>query len=69
MADRIRSNIAESSLPHVASEISNRVTVSMGIAQNPGRRQPAEVIARADEALYQAKEQGRNRWVIDNRLN
>lgn len=69
VAARIRSNIAESSLPHVASEISNRVTVSMGIAQNPGRRQPAEVIARADEALYQAKEQGRNRWVIDNRLN
>ncbi|MDE1187829.1 MAG: membrane-associated sensor domain-containing protein [Pantoea sp.] len=69
VADRIRSNIAESSLPHVASEISNRITVSMGIAQNSGSRQPAEIIARADEALYQAKQQGRNRWVIVNRLN
>lgn len=64
VADRIRSNIAKSSLPHVASEVSQRVTVSMGIAQTDGSQKPDDIIAHADEALYQAKQHGRNRWVI-----
>lgn len=64
VADRIRSNIARASLPHAASDVSSRVSVSMGIAQTSGRQPPDDTIARADDALYQAKQQGRNRWVI-----
>jgi diguanylate cyclase (GGDEF)-like protein len=37
------------------------VTFSAGIALSSG--DPAEVMTRADEALYQAKESGRDRWI------
>ena len=38
------------------------VTVSMGVAQPGGaRRTPAQVLKAADEALYRAKQAGRNR--------
>ncbi|MGB3494281.1 MAG: sensor domain-containing diguanylate cyclase [Elainellaceae cyanobacterium] len=41
------------------------VTISLGIAsQTPSEEIPAEAfIAKADKALYHAKEQGRNRWI------
>ena len=37
------------------------VKVSIGIAERDGRMAPGEVIKAADEALYRAKDQGRNR--------
>jgi len=44
---------------HVAS-----VTISVGVAQfKIGRETWEELLHRADEALYQAKEKGRDRWV------
>jgi diguanylate cyclase (GGDEF)-like protein len=40
------------------------LTVSMGIAElQPGTETWQELLSRADKALYQAKEQGRDRWV------
>ena len=45
-----------------ANDISMEVTVSLGVAC--GIRQPAEVIARADGALYRAKREGRNRTCL-----
>jgi PleD family two-component response regulator len=38
-------------------------TVSVGIAQWDGRQTPEQLIGLADEALYQAKHQGRDRVV------
>jgi diguanylate cyclase (GGDEF)-like protein len=38
-------------------------TVSVGVAQWDGRQTPEQLIGLADEALYQAKHQGRNRVV------
>ena len=41
------------------------VTVSIGIAEkSAGMNTPAELIARSDEAMYKAKESGRNRTVL-----
>ncbi|MFW6330133.1 MAG: diguanylate cyclase [Gemmatimonadota bacterium] len=40
-----------------------RVTVSMGAAEREGREKAHEVLARADAALYRAKQRGRNRVV------
>jgi diguanylate cyclase (GGDEF)-like protein len=43
-----------------------RITVSQGIATypSPGVHQRSDIIAKADEALYEAKEMGRNRVVF-----
>jgi diguanylate cyclase (GGDEF)-like protein len=43
-----------------------RVTASIGIAvtEPPGRTSPTDVLRRADEAMYCAKQLGRARWVV-----
>ncbi len=62
MADRIKSAIRDTGLPHPDS-ISSYVTVSMGIATISGGALNAEqLIQRADSALYLAKKNGRDRW-------
>ncbi|EAW1721178.1 GGDEF domain-containing protein [Salmonella enterica subsp. indica] len=63
VAERIQTNLRETALPHVASAISETVTVSMGITLSTGDDSVARIIARADKALYRAKQQGRNCWV------
>jgi diguanylate cyclase (GGDEF)-like protein len=63
---RIQRSIAELNLPHEASRVASRVTVSIGaayITPSSGRT-PEGLIQLADEALYSAKEQGRNRAVV-----
>lgn len=42
------------------------VTVSFGVCAFKDKLEPEEVFSKADEALYQAKKQGRNRIVIAN---
>lgn len=63
VAERIQAILHETALPHTASAVSESVTVSMGIALSGTHDNAEGVIARADEALYRAKQQGRNRWV------
>lgn len=71
VAERIRQSIAEQPLVLGDGERLD-VTVSIGVASlfHPGRNEPIEktaqqFVARADQALYQAKAGGRNRVVAD----
>ncbi len=63
---RIQRSIAELNIPHEASRVASRLTLSIGAAFIlPGANRTHEgLIQLADEALYSAKEQGRNRVVV-----
>ena len=63
---RIQRSIAELNIPHEASRVASRLTVSIGAAfVLPMENRTLEgLIQLADEALYSAKEQGRNRVIV-----
>jgi len=64
-AEKIMSAIEKRAIPHDASDISNVVTVSMGVTTiKPNKNVfSATLIAQADKSLYQAKTEGRNRII------
>ncbi|EPF0314074.1 membrane-associated sensor domain-containing protein [Enterobacter chuandaensis] len=64
VALRIQDGLSAESIPHSASTVSDHVTVSMGIASMAEGLAGTEIIARADAALYRAKEAGRDRWSL-----
>lgn len=62
-AERLRQVVADSAILHDDTEI--RMTLSIGIStMQPGDRYTSEVLARADAALYAAKQGGRNRVIL-----
>jgi diguanylate cyclase (GGDEF)-like protein len=64
VAEEVVLNVFEQGLPHKSSRVSDRITVSIGVASaQPGVsiKDPAELVANADQALYFAKGAGRNR--------
>lgn len=62
MANRVLEKIKIMDITHDFSEVSNRVTLSIGIASMiPADEQmPFDLIKRADDFLYKAKQYGRN---------
>jgi len=61
MADRVRRAVHTANLPHAASPL-GRLTVSLGAASMAPTLTdlPTTLITRADQALYRAKQAGRN---------
>ena len=62
-AEMLRETVYELAIPHARSEIDGRVTISLGVAALPASAEvrTADLVALADEALYEAKHGGRNR--------
>lgn len=65
LAERILRDMATLQIPHPATPLGH-VTVSIGVSTFEGGsdRTPEQLVGQADEALYRAKEEGRNRWAV-----
>jgi diguanylate cyclase (GGDEF)-like protein len=65
VGERLRAAVLALALPHAASATAEYVTLSVGLATFTGEEAatPGDLIARADQALYCAKRDGRNRCV------
>jgi len=65
LAERLREALAAETFVHVegSNTIPFRVTMSLGVATSGEGGEPAELVERADQALYAAKEGGRNQVV------
>ncbi|MHB1455204.1 MAG: GGDEF domain-containing response regulator [Saccharofermentanales bacterium] len=63
IAEKLRLNVENLRIPHGSSSVSDRVTISLGVAsQIPSETSCcSDLIKKADEALYRSKQNGRNR--------
>jgi diguanylate cyclase (GGDEF)-like protein len=66
VAERICQTIRMLAIPHAGSTVAKTVTISVGAAsiQPTHEREPQALVRKADECLYQAKGEGRNRVVV-----
>ncbi len=64
-AEKLRASIEEFPFKGEETQPLGTVSISVGVASFPlDTDHPAALVRYADEALYQAKEQGRNRVVV-----
>lgn len=65
VAEKMQQTIHDLNIEHEASRVSDRITLSIGIATaTPRGGQWDELLKQADAALYEAKSAGRNRIVV-----
>jgi diguanylate cyclase (GGDEF)-like protein len=65
VAKRLQHTVYKLQIPHPSSPVAPLVTVSMGVASDIPQleRSPSDLLDQADQYLYLAKQQGRNRIV------
>ena len=71
LAEKIRGDICKLAIPHIASSVSNYLTVSIGVQtvdKVTGQKTPEIMVMICDEQLYAAKMSGRNR-ICGNRIS
>ncbi len=66
LANAIHKEVQQLLIPHAKSSVSEYVTLSVGVSSTLPQKEfsPEALIAVADKALYEAKEQGRNRVIV-----
>ena len=64
LAQALQQALHDVALPHPDSPTSPLLTVSIGIAELMTGEDASRLYQKADSALYAAKHQGRNRWVV-----
>ncbi|MCP3921586.1 MAG: PleD family two-component system response regulator [Desulfobacterales bacterium] len=66
VAESIRLTIEELKIPHNKSSVSEYVTLSLGVSSTVPDRESLheDIISIVDQALYEAKDQGRNRFIM-----
>ncbi|RWB79144.1 MAG: diguanylate cyclase [Mesorhizobium sp.] len=66
VGERIRKGVEAAAIRHPGSSVSRRVTLSIGVAVQTGDEaiSPEKLQGMADEALYRAKQAGRNRVLL-----
>lgn len=64
LADQVIKAIATANIPHAASPVAPRVTLSLGVSscQPQNSVSPEKLVDNADQALYASKRNGRDRW-------
>ncbi len=66
VAERLRQSVENTPFPLSRLPSGIRVTVSIGIASSTGETDSADdLLHRADQALYRAKREGRNRVIAE----
>jgi diguanylate cyclase (GGDEF)-like protein len=67
VAEALRATVQALGIPHERSQVSDVVTISLGAATAIPRddTSPVALVAAGDQALYRAKQEGRNRVALD----
>ena len=61
-AEKVRESVSKLGITHAGSKVADHVTLSLGVATYQGQFKSGEEVTKAaDDALYRAKEKGRNR--------
>jgi len=60
VAEALREAVAALHIPHASSPVAEHVTICVGVATCNGATLTGDLLGQADQALYQAKQAGRN---------